>query len=680
MDEVAERTSPGIVSGTLAFLFTDIAGSTRLWEEQPVAMTAALARHDAILREAIGGAGGHLVKTTGDGVLAVFPATASAVAAAIRAQEALASEAWGETGQLRVRMGVHAGEAEQRGDDFFGPTVNRTARLMAAGHGGQILLSSAAAALVADRLPADVTLRDLGEFRLKDIGRPEQVFQVAHPGLVSSFPPLTTLDAGAGRLPADSGTFIGREAERAELARRLEEPGVRLLTLTGPGGTGKTALAIRVARDVADRYRDGVSFVDLSGAGDTHAALLALGRVLGVGEAPDRSLEDQLVDRLRDRQTLVVLDNFEQVTEAAAAMVGLIAECSGVRLLVTSREPLHVRAELVHAVEPLGLPPVVRGPVSPAALEAYESVRLFVDRARAVDGDFTLSDDNAEAVADICRRLDGLPLAIELAAARLRLFSPETLRARLTSRLEVLRSPSRDLPARHQTLRATIDWSVQLLETDEQRLFELLAVFADAEIDGVEAVAGSVAGLEAIDIVDVLGSLLEKSLVRRVDAPGGEPRFSMLETIHELASERLEASGQGVEAGRAHAAHYTEMATRLRRELDGPGRDRGDAKSRRRGRKPPDRDALLGRQGRPRRAHPAGRRTARAQRGARLVPRHGRARDDPADGPRGDAVHARAGRARDRPADDPRARHPHDPGVLSRGGAGLCQRPRPVRG
>jgi predicted ATPase/class 3 adenylate cyclase len=581
VDDVAERNAVTIADplaetaiGTLAFLFTDIAGSTRLWEDQPAAMTEALARHDAILREAIEGADGRVVKTTGDGMMAVFAQAGQAVGASVLAQQALANEPWGATGALRVRMGLHAGEAQRRGSDYFGPTINRTARIMSAGHGGQILVSAAAAALAMDRLPDGASLRDLGEYQLRDIGRPERVYQVMHPALETAFPPLQTLDLATGSLPAEAGTFIGRTAERAAVADALADGSLRLMTLTGPGGTGKTSLAVRVAADLAGRFRDGVAFVDVSAAYDTHGVQLALGRVVGVGEVPDRALQQQLIDRLWDRQMLLVLDNFEQVTEAAGVVADLIAACPRLTVLVTSREPLHVRAERTYPVPPLDLPPPSRGRVDADALAPYGAVQLFVDRARAVQPEFELTDENADAVAEICRRLDGLPLAIELAAGRLRLFSPEMLRDRLASSLELLRSSARDLPARHQTLRATIEWSYQLLEADEQRVFDLLAAFADADLTGVEAVATTLAGSTGVDAVDAMASLLEKSLVRHVDGPGSEPRFSMLETIREFATERLDAREDALAVRLAHATYCTDLAVRLRAQLTGPDRDR----------------------------------------------------------------------------------------------------------
>ncbi len=589
--QAVHATDPTIPTDTLAFLFTDIAGSTRLWEQMPGAMGRALARHDQILQSAIAASGGAVVKTTGDGMMAVFPSIAGGIAASLSAQRALATEPWPDTGPLRVRMGLHAGQAERRGDDYFGPTINRTARLMAAGHGGQVLLSAAAAALAGDGLADGAGLRDLGEYRLKDLGRPERVFQLVHPDLGETFPPLVTLDHAAGALPVHAGTFVGRRAELAEIGRRLSDPAMRLLTLTGPGGSGKTSLAVKAAGDAADRFRDGVSFVDLSAARDTEAVLIAIGRAMGVRETPDRTLMDDLGDRLRGRQVLLVLDNFEQVTAAAGVTTDLIGACPELTLLVTSREPLHVRAEHVYLVPPMGVPPAERRALSIERLQGFEAVELFVDRARTVRADFQLTDEHAAAVADICRHLDGLPLAIELAAARLRLFSPEALRDRLGGRLDLLRSSARDLPERQQTLRATIDWSYQLLDHREQRLLEMLAVFGGADVEAVEAVeamaveamaaaedeamaaAEDEAADTSVDVIEALGSLLEKSLVRQVDEAHGEPRLLLLETIREYAAERLAERPGAARIRAAHATYYAQLAERRRHELGGPRRD-----------------------------------------------------------------------------------------------------------
>jgi predicted ATPase/class 3 adenylate cyclase len=574
--------SPDATSGTLTFLFTDLAGSTRLWELHPDAMKHALGRHDAILRGAIEASGGDVVKTTGDGVMAVFAAAPDGVAASLAAQLDLAAEPWDETGPLRVRMGLHAGEAERRGADYFGPTVNRAARIMAAGHGGQVLLSASAAALAADRLPAGASLRDLGDHRLKDLGRPERVFQLEHGGLEATFPMLRTPGFGPSNLPALSGVFVGRTDELEEIERRLTDEVVRLLTLTGPGGTGKTSLAVLAAARQVDRFPDGVYFVDLSTSREADAFILALARTLGLGETTERSLLDELTDQLRERRVLLVLDNFEQVRGGAEVVVQLLGDCPGVAFLVTSREPLHVRDERVLPVPPLTLPPQGARRSSAANLGRYEAVQLFVERARAARPDFELTDDNATVVGEICVRLDGLPLAIELAAARLRLFSPEALLDRLGSRLELLRSTTRDLPARQQTLRSTIEWSYQLLDPGEQRLFELLAAFADSDVSAVETVAAAATASDesgavdapVLDALDGLASLLDKSLIRRVEAPG-EPRFAMLETIREYAAERLDAHpGFRARVARAHAVHYADLAAGQRRELVGSGRDR----------------------------------------------------------------------------------------------------------
>jgi predicted ATPase/class 3 adenylate cyclase len=560
----------------MTFLFTDIEGSTRLWEQFPEGMKDALERHDAILRAAIERSGGHVVKTTGDGMMAVFERTIDAVSASLSAQRELARAPWAETGPLRARMGVHAGQADQRGGDFFGPAVNRTARIMAAGHGGQVLLSASAEVVAREGMPAGASLLDLGEHRLKDLGRPEHVFQLVHADLVSSFPPLAVARPPGSNLPARVAELVGRQSELEQIKALLQDGSVRLLTLIGPGGTGKTTLAIRVAEDICAGFPDGASFVDLAGARDTNAVLVSIGRAVGLEEVIERSLQEELANRLRDRRMLLVLDNFEQVTESAGAVAQLLRDCPQLMVLVTSREALHVRAEHVYPVPPLALPPAGTSHLSALEVGGYEAVQLFEDRARVVRPDFRLTDANAPAVAEICRRLDGLPLAIELAAARLRLFSPEVLRDRLGDRLGLLRSGPRDLPERQQTLRATMDWSYDLLEPGEKRLFEFLAVFADADITAVQAVAAAV-NLDdtiAFDVLDGLVGLEEKSLLRQVEVPGGEPRVAMLETIREFAADRLDQQPEfGARARRAHATYFADMARRSRRDLTGLARD-----------------------------------------------------------------------------------------------------------
>jgi predicted ATPase/class 3 adenylate cyclase len=552
-----------LASQTLAFLFTDIEGSTRLWEQHHRRMEDALERHDAILREAVETSNGQVVKSTGDGLMAVFASAADGASACLKAQHGLASAQWGETGALRVRMGLHAGEAAKRNGDYYGPTLNRTARIMSAGHGGQVLLSAAAAALVVDQLPEGSTLRDLGEHHLKDLGRPERVFQLVHPDLPVRFPPLVTLSRQTSDLPDQPSAFVGRTAELKEIEERLEDKSVRMLTLTGPGGIGKTRLALRAAADEVDRFQDGALFVDLSAARDSASVLVAIARTIGLSDTPDESLVDELTRQLREQQVLLVLDNFEQATAAAPTAAQLLQSCHRLKLLVTSREALHVRGEHLFAVPPLSLPSAARRHATAEQLLQYEAIQLFVERAQAVRPDFRLTDDNAAAVLEICQRLDGLPLAIELATARINLFSPEALRDRLSSRLGLLNGGAQDLPARQQTLRATIEWSYQLLEPAEQQLFELLSVFSGISFDAVEAVANSINRLRRpeIDPLGGLASLADKSLIRQADAEGGEPRLVMLETIREYAAERLDDLPElNADARRAHAAHFADFA------------------------------------------------------------------------------------------------------------------------
>jgi predicted ATPase/class 3 adenylate cyclase len=563
-------------SQTLTFLFTDIEGSTRLWEHHQQSMRDALERHDAILRAAVESSNGQVVKNIGDGFMAVFRSAVDGVSACLKAQHGLAHEPWGQTGPLRVRMGLHAGEAATREGDYYGPTLNRAARIMSAGHGGQVLLSAAAAALAIDQLPNGSSLRDLGEYPLKGLGRAERVFQLAHPGLPADFPPLVTAARRPSQLPDQPSAFVGRDAELKEMGERLEDESVRLLTLTGPGGIGKTRLALRAAADEVDRFEDGVFFVDLSPIRDTASALAAIARAIGMSDTGDESLFDELGGRLREQRVLLLLDNFEQVTAAAPTVARLLHDCRRLKLLVTSREALRVRGEHLFAVPPLSLPSAARTQASAEQLVRYEAIQLFVERAKAVRPDFRLTDDNAAAVAEICLRLDGLPLAVELATARINLFSPDALLDRLGSRLQLLRSGPRDAPARQQTLRATIEWSYQLLEPDEQRLFELLSTFSGAAFDAVEAVATSLNGHRGteIDTLDGLASLVDKNLIRQADPGDGEPRLEMLETIREYAAERLDGIPEfSAAARRAHAIYFADFARRQWEHLTGERRD-----------------------------------------------------------------------------------------------------------
>jgi predicted ATPase/class 3 adenylate cyclase len=566
----------GRSSQTITFLFTDLEKSTRLWEQFPQAMQTALERHDQILRAAVESSNGWVVKSTGDGLMAAFATSLDGLKACLKAQQDLLNEPWGEVGPLRVRMGLHAGEAQPRGADYYGPAVNRAARLMAAAHGGQVLLSESAASLVMDLLPEGAELRDLGDHRLKDLERPERIFQLIHPGLMADFPPLATLSSRPNNLPTQPTELIGREVELVEIKSLLDTAGVRLLTLTGPGGTGKTRLALQAAAELIDRFNDGVFFVDLAPARDLETVLTSIARVVGIRENSERSLLEELTLQLEAKSMLLLLDNFEQVTSIAPKISELIHSCPDLKALVTSREALHVRGEQVYPVPPLSLPDAGLKQQSVEQLARVGAVQLFLERAQEVKSGFKLTEENAQAVAEICLRLDGLPLAIELAAARLSLFSPQALLERLESRLALLKGGARDLPARQQTLRDTIGWSYDLLTPMEQQLFELLSVFSGFTLEAIERVAAETNRLEEleVDVLDGLASLSDKSLVRQIDHAASAPRFTMLETIREFALERLSKDPDFKQAAKqAHAGYYAGLAQGRWQLLNGDARE-----------------------------------------------------------------------------------------------------------
>lgn len=530
-------TSPS--SDTFTFLFTDIEGSTRLWQQHRQVMPAIIARHDALLREVVAAHRGSVFRTMGDAICAVFRTAPDALAATVQGQRALKRERWDDGVTLHVRMAIHTGAAEEHDGEYGGHTLNRVARLMSAASGGQILLSDVSRGLLLDEMPEELTLHDLGEHRLKDLERPEHIYQVEAPDLPRDFPPLHTLDAAPTNLPTPATSFVGRKAEIDALAAMLREPDVHLVTLVGPGGTGKTRLALHVSMRLLPEYADGVFFVPMAPIREPRLVASVIASALAVREAEDRPIEERLAEYLREKDLLLVLDNFEQIVASAPLLADLLAVCPRLAILVTSRSVLHLAAEHEYAVPPLSIPDPGNLP-HVERLTQYDAVALFIQRARAIKPDFTMTSQNAPAVAEICHRLDGLPLAIELAAARIRLFSPESLLKRLTSSLAVLTGGPRDLPVRQQTLRGTIDWSYSLLSADQKRLFTRLAVFVGGwtleAAEGVCSVEGD------LDVLEEMSALVEQSLVRQDEAE--EPRFSMLETIHEYTYEGLVASGE----------------------------------------------------------------------------------------------------------------------------------------
>jgi predicted ATPase len=504
-----------------------------------------------LLREAIERHGGAVFKTVGDAFHAAFGTATDALAAALTAQRALQTERWEQflapraaESTIRVRMALHTGAAEARQGNYFGHTLNRVARILTAGHGGQVLLSAASWELLRDQLATDTTLRDLGAHWLKGLPRLEQIYQLAAADLPADFPPLVSLDRPTTNLPAQTTAFIGREREVVRVRELVRRSDVRLVTLTGPGGTGKTRLSIQVAAELLDEFRDGVWFVNLAPISDSALVISTIEQALGVREYGEQPLLDSLKSYLHGKRILLLLDNFEQVVDTAPAVAELLAAAPGLKVLITSRMPLRLMGEREFAVPPLALPDLKHLPAEPDRLAQYEAVRLFIERAHAVKADFAVTNENAPAVAEICYQLDGLPLAIELAAGRIKLFPPQALLKKLDSRLKLLTGGARDLPARQQTIRSTIDWSYELLDAGEQTLFARLGVFVGGcTIEAAEAVCSADGNL-LIEVVDGIAALLDKSLLRQQEGVSGEPRLVMLETIREYALEQLEASGE----------------------------------------------------------------------------------------------------------------------------------------
>ncbi|HTE65420.1 MAG TPA: adenylate/guanylate cyclase domain-containing protein, partial [Candidatus Binatia bacterium] len=517
----------------MTFLFTDIEGSTRLLSALGDGYAALLDAHSAILRSAIGAHAGTEVSTEGDAFFAVFPSARDAVSAAAEAQRALDATRWPEGSIVKVRMGLNSGEAKFGGDNYVGLDVNRAARIAAAGHGGQVLLSDATRALVAQDLPEGLRLRDLGEHRLKDLVLSVRISQLDIDGLAGDFPVLRSLDARPTNLPNQLTRFIGREQELVRVKELLAEH--RLVTLTGPGGTGKTRLALEAAGELLGDFSDGAFFVDLAPVRDAARVALTVAQALGLSVDPSGDALAAAQTHLRERDLLLIVDNFEQVIDGATTIEGLIAAASGLRVLVTSRMALRIYGEQEYEVPPFELPDPGR-PLD--ELSRYAAVSVFVDRARAVKPDFVLTSDDAPAVAGITARLDGLPLAIELAASQVRILSPQAILTRLEQHLPLPAGSVRGRPERQQTMRGAIAWSFDLLPAPERLLFAQLSVFpGGCTLAAAEAVCGP--GDLGISVLDGLGALVDKSLLRPVESPDGETRFAMLETILEYAGERL---------------------------------------------------------------------------------------------------------------------------------------------
>ncbi len=541
--------SADLPQGTVTFVFTDIEGSTRLLTALGAQYPALLSKHHAVLRHNIATNRGTEVKTEGDAFFVVFATPTDALAFAVGAQRELRAIDFPPGADVLVRMGIHTGEGTLSEGDYVGIDVHRAARVAAVGHGGQVLVSGAAAALLPVPPLPDVRLRDLGEHRLKDLPEAVRIFDLAIDGIASDFPPIRSI--GKGSLPEELTSFVGREDDVRRVSALLD--GARLVTLTGPGGTGKTRLSIEVARHIQDAFTDGAWFVPLEEITDPDLVPPAIARVMGIKEEATRPQIETLSEALAQRHALIVLDNFEQVVGAARHVNRLLRDAPAPRILCSSREALRISGEQEFPVPPLDDEP---------------AVRLFVQRALQLRPDFAPTDDDLATIAQICRAVDRLPLAIELAAARIRLFPLRTLLTRLSDRLGALEGTRRDLPDRQRTLRGAIEWSWELLDDVEREVFGRLAVFAGgADLAAIEAIVDPDADVTA-DVVSVLGSLVDKSLVVAMDGPGGEPRYRMLDTIRAFAAEKLVASPSARALHDRHLDYFVNFAQAIEPQLE----------------------------------------------------------------------------------------------------------------
>jgi predicted ATPase/class 3 adenylate cyclase len=554
-------------SANLTLLFSDVEGSTRLWESEPEAMAVALRRHDEILRAAIEGRGGHVFKTVGDGFYATFEEASSAVRAAVDAQQTLNTEGWPTSRTIRVRMAIHSGMPEARDNDYFGPVLNRLARLLSAGHGGQVLLSQAAVSELRGALPDDCRLLDLGIHSLSDLERAEQVSMLLHPDLPSEFPALRTLDSFPNNLPRHLSSFVGRREELDQLSRLLDEE--ILITVSGSGGTGKSRLVLQSAAENLERYPDGVWFVELASIFDGDLIPQTVASTLGIREGSGVPVDKALADHLKNKAALLLLDNCEHLVEACAGFVETVLQAAPkLQVVATSREPLGIRGEAVFRIPSLPVPSPSQIRTTKDAL-ASDAVRLLVERAKSIQPQFELTDSSAKFAVEVCQRLDGIPFAIELAASRLKVLSLKQIAERLNDRFTLLTGGSRTALPRQQTLRAMIDWSHDLLSQADKTVIRRLAVFVGGcTLEAAEEICHD-DSFDRLEVLESLTHLVDKSLVVHIDA-ADPPRYRMLETVVQYAGEKLAESGEDYMMLERHAAFFSRFCGEVEEKLTGP--------------------------------------------------------------------------------------------------------------